>query len=247
MLTDIRIRALLIQAALVAIVFGGAMMLISATVANLSARGIPLGFSFLFAPANFSISETILPYKPQDPNWWAIVVGIANTLFVSALVIIAASILGLLVGIGRLSSNPLVSGATRVWVEIARNTPVIILLIFVYALWWKVLPPVREAINPLHGVYLSLRGLALPKVDITWPSALILMLLFSLFALGLAHRLALRRHQATGHRPAYVVMALLGSLVALTATAILTASLQPSNGRGPAGRTSSAGFNSHQS
>ncbi len=97
MLTDARHRAIVLQGALIAAVIGGAYVLVTATAANLSARGIPLGFGFLFAPANFSISETLLPFKPQDPNWWAIVVGIANTLFVSAVVIVASSILGLLV------------------------------------------------------------------------------------------------------------------------------------------------------
>ncbi len=96
MLTDARHRAIVLQGALIAAVIGGAYVLVTATAANLSARGIPLGFGFLFAPANFSISETLLPFKPQDPNWWAIVVGIANTLFVSAVVIVASSILGCL-------------------------------------------------------------------------------------------------------------------------------------------------------
>ena len=163
MLNDARHRAIALQALLLFAVVGGAYVLVSATATNLAARGIPLGFGFLFTPANFTISETLLPFRPQDPNWWAIVVGIVNTLFVSAVVIMASSILGLLVGIGRLSGNPLVSGVTRIWVEIARNTPVIILLIFVYALWWKVLPPVREALNPMPGVYISLRGLVVSR------------------------------------------------------------------------------------
>ena len=222
MLTDARHRAIVLQGALIAAVIGGAYVLVTATAANLSARGIPLGFGFLFAPANFSISETLLPFKPQDPNWWAIVVGIANTLFVSAVVIVASSILGLPVGIGRLSSNPLVAGATRVWVEIARNTPVIILLIFVYALWWKVLPPVREAANPLPGVYLSLRGLALPMIDVAWPLALVITLIACAAAVWAARGLAVRRQEATGRRPAYVAVAVAASIAALAVTAVLS-------------------------
>lgn len=222
MLNDARHRAIALQVLLIAIVVGGAYVLVSATASNLSARGIPLGFDFLFRPANFTISETLLPYRPQDPNWWAIVVGIANTLFVSVVVILASSVLGLLVGIGRLSGNPLVSGVCRVWVEIARNTPVIILLIFVYALWWKVLPPVREAANPLPGVYLSLRGLVLPKLQVSIPTSMILTLIAGAIAIAAARMLAVRRQDATGHRPAYMAMAAGASLIALAAAAALS-------------------------
>ncbi|WP_284180216.1 ABC transporter permease subunit [Rhabdaerophilum sp. SD176] len=222
MLTYARHRAIVLQGALIAAVSVGAYVLVTGTAANLSARGIPLGFGFLFAPANFSISETLLPFKPQDPNWWAIVVGIANTLFVSAVVISASSILGLLVGIGRLSGNPLVAGATRVWVEIARNTPVLILLIFVYALWWKILPTASEAANPLPGVYLSMRGLALPLVDIAWPPALVMTLITCAAAVWAARGLAVRRQEASGHRPAYVTVAVAASIATLAATAVLS-------------------------
>jgi general L-amino acid transport system permease protein len=222
MLNDVRVRAVILQGALVVLVAGGAYVLISATAANLSARGIPLGFDFLFRPANFTISETFLPFRPQDPNWWAIVVGIANTLFVSLVVILASSFFGLLVGIGRLSSNPLVSGASRIWVEVARNTPVIILLIFVYALWWKVLPPVREAANPLPGVYLSLRGLVLPKLDLTLPPAMFVALAMGVMASVAAHVLALRRQDATGHRPAYLALTFAAVLTALVAVAFVS-------------------------
>jgi general L-amino acid transport system permease protein len=222
MLNDARHRAIALQALLIFAVVGCAYVLVSATATNLAARGIPLGFGFLFTPANFTISETLVPFRPQDPNWWAIIVGIVNTLFVSAVVILASSVLGLLVGIGRLSSNPLVSGATRLWVEIARNTPVIILLIFVYALWWKMLPPVREAVNPLPGVYISLRGLVLPRFDVNLPTAMLVALASAVLAIVAAHRLAMRRHAATGHRPAYLSLTAGTSVVALVVVALLS-------------------------
>ena len=220
MLNDTRHRAIALQALLIFAVVGSVYVLVTATATNLTARGIPLGFGFLFTPANFTISETLLPFRPQDPNWWAIVVGIVNTLFVSAVVIVASSVLGLLVGIGRLSGNPLISGATRVWVEIARNTPVIILLIFVYALWWKVLPAVREAFNPFPGVHISLRGLVLPRLDISIPSALLAALVGAALALVAAHRLGVRRQTATGHRPAYLALTAGAAMVVLVVVAL---------------------------
>jgi general L-amino acid transport system permease protein len=164
MLSDARVRSTVIQCVLVAAVVGAAALLIGTTFANLQARGIPIGFDFLAMPSRIVISEAILSYKSRDPYYWAIVVGLANTVFISALVILFSSILGLLVGVARLSSNPLASGTCRVWVEIARNSPPIVLLIFLYSLWWKALPPVGEAFNPLPGVYASMRGFVVPAV-----------------------------------------------------------------------------------
>lgn len=202
---------------LILIVLGLVYVLISATAENLKARGIPLGFDFLFRPSNFTISETLLPFSPRDPNWWAIVVGIVNTLFVSAFVIIASSVLGLLIGIGRLSGNPLVSGATRVWVEVARNTPVIILLIFVYSLWWKILPPFADAANPLPGVYISIRGLVIPNIKFGLPTEAWLVLPGTLFVLISLNAFAASRQFKTGHRPPYVMVATLAILALIVA------------------------------
>ncbi len=219
MFTDARQKSIALQGLLIASVAIAGYVLFTATAANLKARGIPLGFDFLFRPSNFTISETLLPFSPNDPNWWAIMVGIVNTLFVSVVVIVLSSILGLFVGIGRLSSNPLVSGATRVWVEIARNTPVIILLIFLYSLWWKILPPFRDAIHPFPGVYLSLRGLVLPKVSFDLSFTAWLIPLAGTTATVVAHMLASRRQNETGRRPPYALVTALLSVVAVAALA----------------------------
>jgi len=220
MLNDARHRAVALQTLLIAAVAGAAYMLITATVANLKARGIPLGFDFLFRPSNFTISETLLPFSPRDPNWWAIVVGVVNTLFVSAVVIVLSSAMGLLVGIGRLSGNPLVSGMTRVWVEVARNTPVIILLIFIYSMWWKILPPFRDAANPLPGVYISLRGLVMPKASFDFSFTALLLPLAALVLTVAAHGLATRRQNKTGNRPPYGPLTALASIVIMIMIAI---------------------------
>ncbi|MER8755705.1 ABC transporter permease subunit [Mesorhizobium sp. M0220] len=166
MLSDAKTRSIIIQAALATAFLAFAALLVSTTFANLEARGIPIGFDFLSMPSRIVISEAILTYKSRDPYYWAIVVGLTNTVFISTLVIVFSSILGLIVGITRLSSNPLAAGTCRVWVELARNSPPIVLLIFLYSLWWKMLPPVGEALNPLPGVYASMRGFVVPAVGI---------------------------------------------------------------------------------
>lgn len=86
-------------------------------------------------------------------------VGIGNTLYVSAMVIVLASVFGLLLGLARLSDNPLARGTSRVWIELARSFPPIVILIFLYSLWWKILPPLDEAWQLLPGLSLSMRGL----------------------------------------------------------------------------------------
>ncbi|TIN30274.1 MAG: ABC transporter permease subunit [Mesorhizobium sp.] len=178
MLSDARTRSIIIQCALVAVAAAFAALLVSTTFANLRARGIPIGFDFLRMPSRIVISEAILTYKSRDPYYWAIATGLANTVFISAVVIV----------ITRLSSNPLAAGTCRVWVEVARNSPPIVLLIFLYSLWWKVLPPVGEALNPLPGVYASMRGVVMPAVsmDVATPGLLAIALALALAAAGWA-------------------------------------------------------------
>lgn len=214
LLRDAKIRAILAQVLIVGGVLALLALLGMSASANLKARGIPIGLDFLWRPADFTISETVLAYSPRDPAWWAVVVGIANTLFISAIVLILSSILGLAVGIGRLSSNPLVNGTCRVWVEIARNAPAIVLLIFVYALWWKILPQVQDAWTLAPGVHLSIRGLVMPSLSLGVSAWAWLMVPMFASALYVAHRLAARQHAVTGQRPAYVLQAIASGLVA---------------------------------
>jgi general L-amino acid transport system permease protein len=223
MLNDARYRAGAIQALFLLAAVGVIGGVAWSTAANLSARGVPVGWQFLFQPARFQIAETILPYASTDPNWWALVVGLANSLFVAAIVIVQSTILGLLVGIGRLSANPLVRGVCRVWVEIARNTPVVVLLIFTYALWWRVLPLVQEAWTLAPGVHLSVRGLALPALR--WSGStfeLMAPVVAMLIIVCAASAAASRRQAMTGRRPRLAIVAT--SLCALGLVGLLVLS-----------------------
>ena len=204
LLRDAKIRSILIQIVIIGGFLAFLALLGVSAATNLKARGIPIGLDFLWRPADFTISETVLAYSPRDPAWWAVVVGIANTLFISAIVLVLSSILGLVVGVGRLSDNPLVNGSCRVWVEIARNSPAIILLIFVYALWWKILPQVQQAWTLAPGVYLSVRGLVMPSVSFGLSSWTWLLTPAFVGLLYGARVLAAQRQAATGMRPAYV-------------------------------------------
>lgn len=217
MLSDAKFRSIAIQTALASFVVAFAALLVSTTFANLRARGIPIGFDFLTMPSRIVISEALLTYKSRDPYYWAIIVGLANTIFISAVVIVFSSLLGLVVGVTRLSSNPLAAGMSRVWVELARNSPPIVLLIFLYSLWWKILPPVGEAFNPLSGVYISMRGLVIPAVRMEVGSVGLVVMLASL-ALAVGGWIAARR--------GWLPYKFLAACLALAVVAIWMADLQ---------------------
>ena len=131
------------------------------TAATLAGNGISLGFGFLGQPANFEIGDAPIAYAPSDSFARAIIVGLANTARVSVLGWIFAIALGFVLGIGRLSTNPALRGVTRSIVELLRNVPLLLLLLFLAATV-HALPPARAALEPLPGVFISDRGLVLP-------------------------------------------------------------------------------------
>ncbi|HTI88050.1 MAG TPA: ABC transporter permease subunit [Alphaproteobacteria bacterium] len=136
--------------------------LVSNTLDNLSNRGIVTGFGFLERPASFAIGEVLAEYSPADTFARALYIGLLNTLFVSALGIVLATLLGATIGIARLSPNWPVRVIAGGYVEMVRNVPLLLQLFLWYALITQGLPGPREAIRLLPGVFLSNRGLVVP-------------------------------------------------------------------------------------
>ncbi|HNI52842.1 MAG TPA: ABC transporter permease subunit, partial [Accumulibacter sp.] len=159
-----RFRNIVYQIALLSLV--GALIGYAAynLVHNLESRAIAIGFSYLGQEAGFDVSETLIDYEPTHSYARAFVVGLLNTLFVSAVAIVAASVLGLVVGIGRLSPNWLLRKLAGAYVESVRNVPLILQLLLWYGVLTELLPPVAEAIV-LGPALLSQRGISLP-----WPT-----------------------------------------------------------------------------
>jgi general L-amino acid transport system permease protein len=156
------LRGVLVQGATLGAVAVALWWLGHNTLATLQEHDVPLGFGFLRQPANFDIGDTGgLEFGPQDSIGRAIVVGLANTLRVAALGCVLAVLCGFLLGILRLVANPMVRGVARAIVEVMRNTPLLLLLLFLDATI-RQLPGPREALHPLSGVFISNRGLALP-------------------------------------------------------------------------------------
>jgi len=163
---DGRARAVLMQALIACGFLGAVGWLAWNAHANLTQRGIAMGFDYLGEAARFPMAESLLAYQPTDSYGRAFVVGLVNTLYISALVIVASTVLGFGLALARRSRHPLVNGIATVYLEAVRNTPLVVQLLFWYSLVTLNLPPVRQALQPLPGVFLSVRGLFFPSVSV---------------------------------------------------------------------------------
>ncbi|MDN5842376.1 MAG: amino acid ABC transporter permease [Alcaligenaceae bacterium] len=185
-------RALIWQALILGLVGAGVWYLVSNTLHNLDARNISTGFGFLSEEAGFAIGEHLIPYSPADTYGRAIVVGLLNTLNVSVIGVIAATLIGTVLGISRLSKNWLISRLAGLYVEIMRNIPLLLQLFFWYALITEIMPGPRQALTPLPNVFISNRGLKLPWFEgeaMTWITAGIALAIILILVLGhWAHR-----------------------------------------------------------
>ena len=131
--------------------------------ANMQRVGISPGFAFLSHSANFEIGESLIDYAAGDSYARAILVGLLNTVKVAVAGCVLATVLGVALGIARLSHNRLLSGMVHAYVEVVRNTPLLLQLFF-----WNVaihmLPVPRQAFEPLPGMLLSNRGVFYPAL-----------------------------------------------------------------------------------
>jgi general L-amino acid transport system permease protein len=157
------IRSLVWQLAVVLIVVVVVAGTAVQTAVNLRQRGIASGFEFLGRAAGFEISQGPVPFSSTDSYARALGVGLVNTLRVALVGIVVATVLGLAIGIAGLSGIWIVTMMARSCVELLRNTPLLLQLMFWYSLS-QGLPPPREALHPLPGVFLCFRGLYLPSL-----------------------------------------------------------------------------------
>jgi general L-amino acid transport system permease protein len=158
-------RAIVWQALVVAIVVAIVAVIAVQTATNLRARGITSGFGFLTRAAGFEVAKGPIAFSSRDTYARALLVGLLNTLRVSLLGIVLATVLGVALGIARLSHIWIVATIARVYLEAIRNTPLLLQLLFWYSLTQE-LPPPRDALNPLPAVFLCFRGLFFPSL--TW-------------------------------------------------------------------------------
>src|SRR5271166_4588943 len=166
---------------------------------NLAARNMGSGFGFLGDTANFDIPFKLIPWSDEDTYGRALLVCTLNTLLVSVLSIAVATVLGLIVGIMRLSPNWLMRNIALAFIELIRNTPILVQIIFWYVAVLQTLPPPRQSIVLPAGALLNIRGVYLPTID-TGPhgGALALLVVLLLAATPLLWRLPLRGRRIAG-------------------------------------------------
>jgi general L-amino acid transport system permease protein len=160
------------------VLFAGLVWLFLAVVhnvvANLQARHIASGFGFLEQPAGFAISQTLITYSEASSYGRAFIVGLLNTLLVAVISVVLATILGLIIGIARLSPNWLVSRLAAAYVEVLRNIPLLLQLFFWYFAVLRQLPGPRQSFAIGETVFLNNRGLFLPEAGLGNAGAFIL-------------------------------------------------------------------------
>ncbi len=194
------IRGWVFQIIVVGLVAGLAWYLVSNTIENLARQKIASGFDYLGREAGFEIGDTMISYSPASTYARAIWVGILNTLRVAVLGVILSTILGTLLGVGRLSPNWLLSKICEWYVEAFRNVPLLLWLFLFYKLISEAFPGPRQAISALWGsLFLSNRGLYFP-VPMADPihKWMGVALLVGIAGAVVLHRWARKRQEATG-------------------------------------------------
>jgi general L-amino acid transport system permease protein len=183
---------------LLAVIAGGGL-LVRMLGENLALRNMHFGFGFLASPAHFDIPFHLISWSIFDTYGRALLVSLLNTLLVSAMGIVAATLLGLTVGIMRLSVNWLIRNLALSFIEFVRNTPQLVQIIFWYFAVLQTLPPPRGSIVIPGGLLLNIRGLYVPDLIMSEGGTLLSWVaLILVLATPFAWRLRLGVHRLGG-------------------------------------------------
>ncbi len=200
-------RGIALQITVLALVVWALYTIFNNTVTNLNERGIQTGFGFLDQVAPFGISfSPFIDFKLGETTYWTVFfIGIQNTIIVSILGILVATILGFIVGVARLSPNFFLSRFASVYIEIFRNVPLLLQIMFWnFAVFLPLFPGPRESLTIAEEIFLNNRGLYLPRPildDNAGAYALLVALALGIFAIFAFNRWAKAKQYHTGHRP----------------------------------------------
>ncbi|MCK6453727.1 MAG: amino acid ABC transporter permease [Alphaproteobacteria bacterium] len=198
---DSRYRAIFFQLVLLVLVVGFGAYIFHNTYVNLERRGIASGFAFLGSTAGFDIIMHLVPYQASSSYGQALLVGLLNTLVVAAVGVVLATIVGFVMGVARLSRNWLIARLAAVYIEVIRNIPLLLQIIFWYLVLGKSTPSPRQSIDVGGAVFLNNRGLYMPAPVFQegfWltPVAFVVAVVASIFV----YRWARARQMATGQQ-----------------------------------------------
>lgn len=161
---DPKARAVLFQVIVVAVLLFLGYEIVSNTAANLRKLNSTFGFDFLSKTSGFDIIMSLIPYSSASSYGRALTVGFINTVLISVLSIITATIIGFLVGVMRLSHNWLISRLAAVYIEFFRNIPLLLQIFFWYMfVVIQTLPDPKQALNPFGVFFLSKKGFMMPR------------------------------------------------------------------------------------
>lgn len=224
---DTRVRS----AAFQIIVVGGVLLLLGGLLTNLfsnmAGRRLTFDLGFLRTTAGFEIGEHVIDYSPRDTYGQALLVGLVNTLLVSVLGIVLSTVLGLVVGVARLSGNWLVSRVAFAYVELFRNTPLLVQLFLLYFGVFLALPLVRDSVVLPGPVYLNQRGIFLPRPMAGESAGLVLVALGIGAAIALACWVVGSRRAAAGRPIPHTTLLGLVALIGVPALAWVLAPTPP--------------------
>lgn len=195
---DRRFRGIVAQALVMGLLGLFLHFVITNTIHNLEQRNIATGFWFLSQPAGFEIQMTLIPYASESSHGRVFVVGLLNTLFISVLGCVFATIIGFILGVLRLSGNWLLGNIIYWFVEFTRNVPLLLWIIFWYTVFLK-LPRIRESFELGENIYLNNRGLfaSAPVLGDGFNIVIVAFLAAIVGAWAIA-RWAKKRQEATG-------------------------------------------------
>lgn len=169
------------------------------TVANIEQRGIKTGFEFLEGTAGFGIDESPIAYSESDTHGRVFLVGLSNTLIIGFVGIVLSTILGLIIGVLRLSNNWLVRKLAAAYIDIFRNIPILLQILFWYNVVLKSLPSPRQSLEFIGGIFINNRGLYIPQPELNITTiSVILSFLLVFVIIFFLNRWAKKRQEATG-------------------------------------------------
>ncbi|WP_428023710.1 amino acid ABC transporter permease [Arcobacter sp.] len=192
-------RAIIYQVLALVLIFFISYYVINNMFINIEKRGINTGFGFLDSEAGFGILQSLIPYDESDTHGKVFIVGLLNTILVSAIGIFFATIIGLLIGIGRLSKNYMIAKLSMVYVETFRNIPILLQILFWYNVVLASLPNPKQSMSFLNSIFFNNRGLYIPKPILeSGFIAVIIAFILAIIAVIFLVKWSNKRHDETG-------------------------------------------------
>jgi general L-amino acid transport system permease protein len=211
---DVRVLRIIAQIAAVLVVLAIGLVLWGNLTTSMARSQLSFGLGFLDSVAGFEIAESPIPYRATDTYGRALLVGLLNTLLVSLVGIVLATVLGVLVGVARLSGNWLVNRVAAGYVEVMRNTPLLVQLVLIYAVFLQ-LPGTTNSIALPGSIFLNQRGLFVPRPEIEAALGPWLTFVAAAIVVAVGARIVSSRRSAAGRTTRGIGLIGLAALVVL--------------------------------